>query len=119
MFAENNSLKIRDVVHRGVKRMINCQSISLGFSVYKCPTCNNEKIVPHACKSRFCNSCGIKYAKQRVTSIVSKHINTTHRHLVFTISDILWPLFLENRKRLNFMFDAVSETLLSWYKEKI
>ena len=118
LFAENNSLKIRDVVHRDVKRMINCQSISLGFSVYKCPTCNNEKIVPHTCKSRFCNSCGIKYAKQRATSIESKLINTTHRHLVFTISDILWPLFLENRKRLNFMFDAASETLLSWYKEK-
>jgi len=118
LFAKNNNLKIRDVVHRDVKRMINCQSISLGFSVYKCPTCNNEKIVPHTCKSRFCNSCGIKYAKQRATSIESKLINTTHRHLVFTISNILWPLFLENRKRLNFMFDAASETLLSWYKEK-
>ena len=45
-------------------------------------------------------------------------ISGTHRHLVFTISDVLWLLFLEDRKRLNFMFEAVSTTLLSWYKEK-
>ena len=93
LFAENNNLTIRNVVYRDVKRMINCGSTSLGFSLYKCPTCGNEKIVPHTCKSRFCNSCGIKYAKQRATAIESKLITGTHRHLVFTISDILWPLF--------------------------
>ena len=118
LFAERNNLKIRDVVFRDVKRMINCGSTSLGFSLYKCPTCGNEKIVPHTCKSRFCNSCGIKYAKQRATAIESKLITGTHRHLVFTISDILWPLFLEDRNRLNLMFDAVSKTLLSWYSEQ-
>lgn len=98
--------------------MINCQTTKIGFSLYKCPTCHNKKIVSHTCKSRFCNSCGINYAKQRATSIESKLITGTHRHLVFTISDILWPLFLEDRKRLNYMFQAVSETLLSWYSEQ-
>lgn len=117
-FAKSKNLTIRDVVIRDVDRMINCKSPSLGFSLYKCPTCNNEKLVPHTCKSRFCNSCGIKYAKQRALSIESKLITGTHRHLVFTISDILWPLFLQDRKRLDFMFQAVSKTLLSWYKEK-
>ncbi len=118
LFAKRKNLIIRDVVIRDVKRMISCQSPSLGFSLYKCPTCGNEKIVPHTCKSRFCNSCGIKYAKQRALSIESKLISATHRHLVFTISDALWPLFLEDRSRLNLMFEAVSKTLLSWYKEK-
>lgn len=118
LFAQKNSLNIRDVVYRDVKRMIDCQSTLLGFSLYKCNTCGNEKIVPHTCKSRFCNSCGIKYSKQRATSIESKLISGTHRHLVFTISDILWPLFLQDRNRLNYMFKAVSETLLSWYSEQ-
>ena len=118
LYAHNNNLKIRDVVFRDVRRMIDCQTLNLGFSLYKCPTCDNEKIVAHTCKSRFCNSCGIKYAKQRSTSIESKLISGTHRHLVFTISDILWPLFLEDRNRLNYMFQAVSKTLLSWYSEK-
>ena len=117
-FAKYRNLEIRDVVYRDVYRMINCKTPALGASAFKCPECGNFKFVYHTCKSRFCNSCGIKYAKQRSLSIESKLIAGTHRHLVFTISDILWPLFLEDRNRLNFMFQAVSQTLLSWYKEQ-
>src|SRR5574344_1472526 len=118
IFAKKRNLTIRAVVIRDVDRMIKCKTPALGFSLYKCPNCGNEKVVPHTCKSRFCNSCGIKYVKERALSIESKLITGTHRHLVFTISDILWPLFLKDRNRLNFMFEAVSKTLLSWYNEK-
>lgn len=117
-FADENNLTIRPVVFRDVNKMISCKTSSLGFSLFKCPHCDNEKLVPHTCKSRFCNSCGIKYAKQRALAIESKLIKGNHRHLVFTISDILWPLFLEDRNRLNYMFEAVSKTLISWYKKK-
>ena len=118
IFAEHKNLTIRPVVFRDVKRMMICNTSSLGTSFFKCKTCGNIKFVYHTCKSRFCNSCGIKYAKQRSLSIESKLISCNHRHLVFTISDILWPLFLEDRSRLHFMFKAVSKTLLSWYSEK-
>ena len=117
-FANAKSLNIRDVVYRDVDRMIKCKTSALGYSCYKCPNCGEEKLVYNTCKSRFCNSCGIKYSKQRATNIESKLITGDHRHLVFTISDFLWPLFLEDRNRLNFMFEAVSKTLLSWYSEK-
>ena len=117
-FANKHSLNIRSVVKVDVERMMNCKTLFLGCSTYRCPNCGNTLRVFNTCKSRFCNSCGIKYAKQRALNIQSKLIAGTHRHLVFTISDILWPLFLENRKRLNFMFQAVSKTLLSWYKDK-
>ena len=118
VFANNRNLTIRDVVLRDVNRMIKCKTPALGSSVFKCPECGNIKFVPHTCKSRFCNSCGIKYAKQRSLSIQSKLIAGNHRHLVFTISDLLWPLFLQDRSRLHLMFKAVSQTLLSWYKDK-
>lgn len=117
-FANNKKLIIRDVVYRDVNRMIDCKTAALGYSCFKCPNCGEEKIVYNTCKSRFCNSCGIKYAKQRSNSIESKLITGNHRHLIFTISDFLWPLFLEDRKRLTFMFEAASRTLLSWYSEK-
>jgi len=88
-FAKSKNLTIRDV-----SRMMNCKTPSLGYSCYKCPTCGEEKFIYNTCKSRFCNSCGIKYSKQRALSIESKLINGKHRHLVFfTISDFLWPLF--------------------------
>lgn len=97
IFADEKKFIIRDVVKRDVNRMIICNTPSLGTSVFKCPKCNNTKFVYNTCKSRFCNSCGIKYSKQRALNIESKLISGNHRHLVFTISDILWPLFLEKR----------------------
>lgn len=118
IFANERNLKIRNVVIRDANRMIICNTPTLGTSVFKCPKCNNTKLVYNTCKSRFCNSCGIKYAKQRALDIESKLISGEHRHLVFTISDILWPLFLKKRDRLNYMFEAVSKTLLSWYSDK-
>lgn len=117
-FANTKNLTIRNVVKRDVNRMMICKTSTLGYSCFKCPNCGYEKLVYNTCKSRFCNSCGIKYAKQRAHSIESKLIAGNHRHLVFTISDLLWPLFLEDRSRLNYMFQAVSKTLLSWYSQK-
>lgn len=98
--------------------MLKCKTSALGYSSYKCPNCGEEKVVYNTCKSRFCNSCGVKYSKQRALNIESKLIAGNHRHLVFTISDFLWKLFLEDRNRLNLMFEAASNTLLSWYSSK-
>jgi hypothetical protein len=117
-WSDKKNIKIRPVVKRDVERMIICKTPHLGSSTYHCPKCNNTLQVYNTCKSRFCNSCGIKYAKQRSLNIESKLIDCPHRHLVFTISDKLWPLFLEDRKRLNFMFEAVNITISSWFKEK-
>ena len=118
VFADKRNLTIRPIVKHEVERMMICKTPYLGYSFYHCPNCDNHVHVYNTCKSRFCNSCGIKYAKARSLAIESKLINCNHRHLVFTISDILWPLFLEKRTRLNFMFDAVNITLSSWFKEQ-
>ena len=116
-FAKEKNLTIRDVVIRDVKRMMKCQTPLLGYSLFKCPECGHEKFLYNTCKSRFCNTCGIKYAKLRALTIESILINAKHRHIVFTMSNILWPLFLEDRKLLDLVFKAVSKTLNSWYKE--
>ena len=65
------NLNIRNVVFLNVERMLKCQSWDLGYAIFKCPECGEEKIVPHTCKSRMCSSCGNKYNKQRSTSIFS------------------------------------------------
>lgn len=117
-FADNRNLSIRPVVIRDVERMMICKTPHLGSSTYHCQNCNNTLHVYNTCKSRFCNSCGIKYSKQRALNIESKLLNCNHRHLVFTISNKLWPLFLEDRNRLNYMFEAVNTTISSWFKEQ-
>ena len=87
-------LCIRDTVHKNVEKIMKCQTAALGFTIYFCEKCSVFKQVFHTCKSRFCNSCGIKYAKERAIAISSKCINCKHRHLVFTIPQELRVFFL-------------------------
>lgn len=112
------SIKIRDVVHKNIERMLKCKTWDLGFSLFKCEKCNAEKIVPHTCKSRICSSCGSKYNKQRENSIFEKLYKCKHRHVVFTIPEELRVYFRQDRNRLNYLFEAVSITINYWFKEK-
>ena len=112
------NINIRNVVFSNVERMLKCKTWDLGFSIFSCPNCGKEKIVPHTCKSRICSSCGNKYNKQRETSIFSKLFKYKHRHVVFTIAEELRPFFRQDRKRLNYLFQASSITVKYWVKEK-
>jgi hypothetical protein len=114
---ENPGLIIRRAVFINVYKILVCQTAALGFALYFCDTCMIFKRVYHTCKSRFCNSCGIKYAKERAVAIASKCINCKHRHLVFTIPEELRIFFLKDRRLLNLLFDAASETVLSWFHD--
>ena len=115
---DNPNLKIRDVVFKEVDKMRSCKTSELGYSVYECPDCGELKFSYHTCKSRFCPSCGNKYVKKRADAILQKCYNCKHRHIVFTISDYLWNIFRKNRKLLDLLFQVVSQTILSWFKEK-
>lgn len=116
-FADVNNLIIRTVVHKEVNKMMKCKTPSLGYSLFKCSNCGKEKFSYNTCKSRFCNSCGIKYQKQRTTELLSRLIDVPHRHLTFTMPDILWRLFLNDRSLLSIPFQAASLTLLSWFHD--
>jgi len=110
-------LTIRPAVFHNVDKILKCQTAELGFSVFMCPECGLIKHVYHTCKSRFCNSCGTKYAKQRANSISSKCINCHHRHLVFTIPSELRVFFRQDRSFLHLLFSAASQTVLSWFND--
>lgn len=95
-----SNLDIRLVIHKEVKKIISCRTSELGYSVYECPDCGN------------------KYVRKRTEAILQKCYNCKHRHIVFTISDYLWPYFRKNRKLLDLLFKAASQTILSWFKDK-
>lgn len=98
-----------------LKKMMGCGSLSNGYVIYTCDHCNNYLYVPFSYISRFCCSCGTKYALDRADTIARKCILCPHRHIAFTIHQALGPLFQEDRSLLNLLFDAVSSTLLSWF----
>ena len=89
----------------------------MGFTTFYCEKCATVVKIFHTCKSRFCNSCGIKYAKERSHAIAAKCINCKHRHIVFTIPEELRNFFRKDRTLLNLLFDAASQTILSWFHD--
>lgn len=112
------SRKRRPIIDKVVDRFLLCKSFLLGYSLYECPNCHQEKVVPNTCKTRFCSSCGNKYNEERAISIFSKLIKYNHRHVVFTIPEQLRGYFRNNRELLNLLFDASSITIKYWFKEK-
>lgn len=116
--ADNPSLTIRNVVIDEVKKMIRCQDPKFGHAFYECPDCHRSFSVPFTCKSRFCNTCAIKYQLDRSLEINSKLIRCQHRHLVFTIPEQLRIYFLKDRNLLNILFSAVLDCIKYKFEQR-
>lgn len=113
----NPELDIRQVIFDEVEKIINCGNPDYGYALYVCDHCKKFEKVPFRCKSRFCNTCGVKYAQDRAFSMTKKSIRCKHRHIVFTMSDKLWPYFQKYRDLLDGLFEAASSSILSWFYE--
>ena len=114
---DNTDITIRPVIFEEVNKIINCGNPDFGYALYVCNHCGKFLKVPFRCKSRFCNTCGVKYAQDRALSMAKKSIRCKHRHIVFTMSDKLWPYFQKYRFLLDGLFDAASQAVLSWFHE--
>ena len=102
---------IRSTIMEEVAKIIGCQDPSNGFALYSCPDCMVQKRVPFTCKSRFCNTCGAKYSKDRALAMSKTLLKAPHRHVVFTIPEELRPYFAQDRSLLNILFEAAAETI--------
>ena len=115
---DNPSLKIRPVIIDEVNKMISCQDTSLGYAIYECSNCHKTYCVPFTCKSRFCNTCAIKYQMDRALEISSKLINCGHRHVVFTIPEQLRDYFRQDHNLLNLLFNAAEQCIKFFFKKR-
>lgn len=104
-------IKIIPAVFNNVYRMLRCGDIRYGYTLYGCETCGKFHAVAFTCKSRFCNCCGVKYAKQPATNMSCKLVNANHRHCVFTITEELRNYLGADRSLLNCLFDVVNDTI--------
>lgn len=105
------TLHPRDCEMENIDKMIHCGDPSFGGTMYGCPSCGNLKFVPFRCHSRFCPTCGTKYAMERTTNMSFKLVAVQHRHCVFTIDKNLRQFFLDDRELLNCLFHAVNSVI--------
>ena len=105
------TLHPRKTEMENIDKMIHCGNPSFGGAMYGCPHCGKLKFVPFRCHSRFCPTCGNKYAMERTTCMSFKLVNVTHRHCVFTIDENLRAFFLSDRSLLDCLFHSVNSVI--------
>ena len=105
------TLHPRKTEMENIDKMIHCGDPSFGGAMYGCPHCGKLKFVPFRCHSRFCPTCGNKYAMERTTCMSFKLVNVAHRHCVFTIDENLRAFFLSDRSLLDCLFHSVNSVI--------
>jgi len=109
-----------DYVITTVEKMLSCRNPhQLGYHKYACPEHPEQYIVvPHSCKSRFCNCCGKILTDKWVKQIESQFPSVPFHHICFTIPQELRELLKKYNFLLNCLFTASKETVLSFCKER-
>ena len=112
--------QIRPSIIETVEKVLACRdSLQQGYHLYRCPAHPEiERIVPHTCKTRFCSSCGKVMTDAWMEQAMAKFLDVPYRHIVFTIPDKLWNVFLWDRELLDILFDAARKTILEWCGER-
>jgi hypothetical protein len=94
-----------------VEKMLGCGDPANGYATYICLHCGETQRVCFSCKSRVCSSCGKVHADEWATQMSSRMFNVRHRHITFTIADVLWPILETYPAGRKVLFEAANRTL--------
>ena len=106
----------RPEVRKSFRNVLLCGTPMMGGDRYASST--EEKIVYYTCKSRSCPRCG-----RRNTLIWQIEQSTAlpempYIGVVFTMPDVLWPTFRQNRHLLNDLDVLGADVIQNWIKTK-
>jgi hypothetical protein len=102
--AEKDNL--RAVELNEVNKMLSCKDESRGFFTYECVHCGITKTVYFGCNSRICTNCGKNHPDKWAKKLQNALFMVPHRHAVFTIPAVLWPIVWSNRFLQKVLMDA-------------
>src|SRR2546427_5346573 len=106
----------RPAVRKNFKKMIACGTLALGAEVYVSE--KETKIVCHRCRSRSCPSCGHQATLQWQREQWAALPDIPYVGVVFTMPDVLWPIFRRNRYLLHDMAALGAQAIQQWMKAK-
>lgn len=115
VFCHLNNANIRDVERAEVQKMLTCKDGSRGFFVYYCENCNHTEIVYFGCNSRLCSNCGKNYTDKWSKSLRNAMFEVPHRHIVLSVSDMLWGFMKEQRDLLKVLMDSAIQAINDTY----
>ncbi len=115
---KDNAPNIRWPVLWNVRKTMGCKDI-LGYHIYTCPKCKEQKKVKHTCKSRFCSSCGKIAAEKWAEKSLTAMLDVDYAHLFFTLPQEFRIWIAYNRKKLpDVLFKATREALLDYSQKR-
>ncbi len=98
---------------RAVQAIIDCRTAALGGHVTICDACGHQEIGYNSCRSRCCPKCQSLQQERWLDRQEAALLPVAYHHVVFTIPDVLNPLFLRRpAQAYGLLFAAVSETLI-------
>jgi hypothetical protein len=89
----------RPAARENFGRVVRCQTAVLGAEIYGNDA--EQKLVFHSCKSRACSSCGHRATQLWQGQQWRRLPDISYTGLVFTMPDVLWPIFQQNRNLLH------------------
>ena len=104
----------RPAVRKNFEKMINCRTPALGAEVYTSET--EQKMVYHTCKSKTCPSCGHRATLLWQREQWAALPDIPYVGLCFTMPDVLWPIFRQNRALLQDLAALGAAAIQEWAK---
>ncbi len=106
----------RPAVRENFANMLACRTPILGAEVYASPT--GEKIFYHTCKSRACPSCGFRATLLWQEEMRAVLPDIRYAGIGFSMPNVLWPIFKENRHLLHDLPALGAEVIQQWVSAK-
>lgn len=103
-----------------VEKMLDCRNVKkLGYHKYACSDHPDQiTVVPHSCKTRFCNSCGKVATDKWLNKACVSFPNIPYHHLTFTVPQELRDIFLKNHISRKLLFKVSQRIILDWSYER-
>jgi len=96
-----------------VQAILSCRTAVRGGHRQTCDLCGYEGVFYNSCRNRHCPKCQTLSQARWVEARKQDLLPVEYFHVVFTLPDVLHPLFLGNPKvGFKLLFSAVRETLL-------
>jgi hypothetical protein len=117
-FVEKHNKHIRPNVIKEVQKFRGCGDPKNRFKILVCEGCHDIRRVPYRCKGRFCTTCSCGETEEWSRVLMEEVFQTNHRHVVFTIDEGLWSVFLLHRNLLKEFMDEAVRIIKEHFEKK-
>jgi hypothetical protein len=102
-----------------LRRLAQCRSGQLGWTVWQCQQCHRTHWRPHGCGDRHCPSCQHQRTRDWLAHQRAALLPVRYFHWVFTLPAPLRPVARQNPAALyRLLFESASVTLLQFGQER-